>query len=608
MRKSSIERSFDESPASRQARSIAKTWQRALAASSSLGEHSCETLPALIDQVAERDGNALALISDTINLTYGELIEESNRYARWALGEGLEVGDVVCLMMPNKPEYIAFWLGLTRIGVVVALLNTSLRGASLAHCMNGIKAKHVVVDTSLMPAYESAKSRLSTRCEIWCHGPTPTSAPRVDTVAGCLSGTSLRKSERRSVTLSHRALQIFTSGTTGQSKAANVSHYRVKMWSCWFAGMLDVKSSDRMYDCLPMFHSIGGIVAIGALLARGGSIVVRERFSVSSFWRDVVETKCTLFFYIGELCRYLLNDSEAADARGHSLRLCCGNGLRADVWTAFQDRFRIPSFLEFYASTEGNVSLYNVEGRVGSIGRVPPFLKQRFPVALIDFDRDDGHPMRDWRGRCREVGANEIGEAIGRIGGGKSSLLGRFEGYESEEETENKILRDVFDVGDSWFRSGDLMCRDRQGFYYFVDRIGDNFRWKGENIAASEVAETLASCDGIREANVYGVKVGRTEGRAGMAALVIEKGFDLSGMRRRLLTALPRYAHPVFVRIRPEMDVTETFKLKKGRLVDESFDPNQTTDVIYLNDPDQDKYVRLTPLVYEKIESGQLRL
>ena len=315
--------------------------------------------------------------------------------------------------MRNCPDYLAVWLGVTRIGGVVALLNTNLTGASLAHCINVARPKHVIVDAQLLSEYQRAQAYLAFPCKLWSYGEA--SANRLDKALERLSGARLQSAERRPVTLSHRALLIYTSGTTGLPKAANVSHHRVMSWSRWFAGMMDVRPSDRMYDCLPLYHSVGGIVAAGAMLVGGGSIVLREKFSSRHFWRDVVETECTLFQYIGELCRYLVNAPPGPDETAHKLRMCCGNGLRRDVWEKFKERFDIPHILEFYAATEGNFSLYNVEGQPGAIGRVPTFLAHRFAASLIRMDLESGEPLRDAQGFCVKVDANEVGEAIGRI-------------------------------------------------------------------------------------------------------------------------------------------------------------------------------------------------
>jgi len=363
-----------------------------------------------------------------------------------------------------------------------------------------------------------------------------------------------------------------------------------------------------MYNCLPMYHSIGGVVATGAVLVRGGSVVIRDKFSAQQFWDGVVTWDCTLFQYIGELCRYLVNAPDHPRQREHQLRLCCGNGLRADVWEEFQARFEIPRILEFYAATEGNVSLYNVEGKVGAIGRVPPFLTHRFPLTLVQFDPVTGEPARDRSGRCSRCAIGETGEAIGKIRGGASSASGEFEGYTSVAETERKILRNVFEDGDAWYRTGDLIRMDAGGFFYFVDRIGDTFRWKGENVATTEVTAALMAFDGVKDAIVYGVAIPGTEGAAGMAALVAEDDLDLAALHQHLARLLPSYARPLFLRITDRIDVTATFKHKKADLVRDGFDPAMTDDVIYFDDLSQRSFVRLDGQLYDCIAAGKVRL
>jgi len=417
----------------------------------------------------------------------------------------------------------------------------------------------------------------------------------------------LSASDRRDLTIEDRALYIYTSGTTGLPKAAAVSHGRIMQWTHWFAGLMGTDATDRMYDCLPMYHSVGGVQAPGAVLARGGSVVLREKFSASRFWDDVVRWDCTLVQYIGELCRYLLATKHSRYETEHRVRMACGNGLRPEVWRPFQDRFGIPRILEFYAATEGNVSLFNVEGEPGAIGRIPSYLAHRFPATLIQFDVEQGEPIRDAEGYCIRSKPGEVGEAIGQLRDDPSNIGARFEGYTNPEAAEKKILRDVFKPGDAWFRTGDLMRRDTKGFFYFVDRIGDTFRWKGENVATSEVSQALCAFPGITEANVYGVAVPGADGRAGMATLVADTGLDLAAFREHIVHSLPHYARPLFLRIRNEMELTGTFKYTKTDLVREGYDPEVTSDAIYFNDFDQEAFVRLDKPLYDRIQSGEIR-
>ena len=585
--------------------SALRDWVRALEATAPIADRPQRLLLDAIDDVARLHGDAPALIAEHGTLTYRALVERSRRYARWALEQKLGKGQTVCLMMPNRPDYMAVWLGITAVGGVVSLVNTQLRGPSLAHCVDIVAPAHIIVAAECDEQFRSAQ--LSSQPKIWSYGRGD--YLHIDREMERLSPAPLSEAERRATSIADRALTIYTSGTTGLPKAANVSHRRIMQWSLWFAGLMNAGPDDRMYDCLPMYHSVGGVVATGALLVRGGSVAIREKFSASQFWDDVADWDCTLFQYIGELCRYLVNAPKHPREREHRLRLACGNGLRADTWENFQSRFAIPKILEFYAATEGNVSLYNVEGKIGAIGRVPPFLSHRFPLTLVKFDVAADAPSRDTQGRAIRCAINEVGEAIGRIGHGTADAGGGdFEGYTGAADTQRKILRDVFEDGDAWYRTGDLMRRDEHGFYYFVDRIGDTFRWKGENVATSEVAAALMEFPGIGEATVYGVAVPGTEGAAGMAALVADRTLDLAKLRRHLMGRLPGYARPLFLRLTAGIAATSTFKHNKSELAREGFNVSVVRDELYFDDPERQAYVQLDTALYERIVAATIRL
>jgi fatty-acyl-CoA synthase len=586
--------------------SVAKDWLRALELTGKIAARPARTLAHIIDEMAWRNGGAPALLSQGACFDYRALAGRANRYAHWALGENIAKGDVVALLMPNCPEYMAIWPGISRVGGVVALLNTQLTGPALAHCINTVNPKHVIVAASLMDAIASARLHLAGPGKIWVHGVGAQGWPRIDEAVERFPVVPPSADRHTPVTIDDLALLIYTSGTTGLPKAAKIDHGRLLMWSYWFAGLMNTRPDDRMYNCLPMYHSIGGVAAIGSVLVAGGSVFVRDKFSARQFWDDVVRWDCTLFQYIGELCRYLVKAAPHPLERAHQLRLACGNGLRADVWEDFATRFRIPRILEFYASTEGNVTLFNVEGKPGAIGRAPSFLAHRLPVALVKFENATGAPLRNERGLCVKCAVNETGEALGRIGDGRGDIGRGFKGYTSAADTEKKILRDVFEPGDAWFRTGDLMRRDEKGFFYFVDRIGDTFRWKGENVATSEVAAALCAFDGVVDASVTGVEIPGCDGKAGMAVLVAEHNLDLAALRRHLVERLPSYARPLFVTIRRELEVTGTFKHKKGG--GPSYDPALSADPIYFNDPERDAFVRLDAELYQRIRSGEVRV
>ncbi len=535
-----------------------KAWVRALTALSSMADGR-----TLLQRLADAGyGDRPALLDSTGAMTHAALLARANQYAHWATQRGLRPGDVVALMMPNCAEYVAIWLGITGMGGVVALLNTSLVGDALAHAIGVAGPLHLIADATLADAASASIPR-------WVPGGHP----------GCrtldVSGLPATPPDHRP-TLRDPALLIYTSGTTGRPKAVQVTHGRVVEWSLWFGAMMDLQPTDRLYDCLPMYHSIGGVVAVGAPLLSGASVLIRRVFSARAFWDDVTDGQCTVFQYIGELCRYLLNTPPHPKERAHALRLICGNGMQGAVWPRFTARFGIPHVLEYYAATEGSVSLYNTDEVPGAIGRIPPYLAHRFPLALI-------RPDRGADGFYERCAPDEPGEAIGPV----PPRL-----YTDGAASEAKVLRDVFATGDAWFRTGDLMRRDRAGHLYFVDRLGDTFRWKGENVSTAEVADLLGLCPGVIEAVVYGVAVPDTEGRAGMAALLVSGGFDLAAFHAHAVAVLPSYARPVFVRLRTALDHTGTFKPVKAALIADGYDPALVQEPLFTLD--RDRYRPLT--------------
>jgi len=578
----------------------AESWRRALELTAPIAQNASETLPVIVERLAARYGTAPALLSERQNFTYRDLAARADHYARWALGQGLAPGDVVCLMMPNCPEYLAVWLGITRVGGVVALINTNLVGDALHHAIDVVRPRHVVAAAEFLDAVAEVLPRLDGFVQVWAHGAEGHGWPRVDQEPV----DAIAALPFAAPTLRDRALYIYTSGTTGLPKAAGVSHFRLMQWTHWFAGLIGTTPQDRMYNCLPMYHSVGGVVATGAVLVGGGAVALRERFSASRFWDDVARWDCTLFQYIGELCRYLVGASPRPREHDHRLRLACGNGLRRDVWEAFQNRFEVPRIIEFYAATESSFSLYNCDGKPGAIGRIPPFLAHRFPVAIVKTDVDTGEALRGPDGFCTRCAADEVGEAIGKL----VETGGRFEGYTDTAASERKVLRDVFEAGDAWYRTGDLMRRDRAGYFYFVDRIGDTFRWKGENVSTTEVEEAIAGCPGVAEAVVYGVAVSGADGRAGMAALVTDAEFNLVNFAAHIVARLPDYARPVFLRISDKIAATGTFKPQKQALARGGFDPSVTGDTLYVFDRFQGAFTPLDAALYGRIQSGEMRL
>ncbi|HEX8568816.1 MAG TPA: long-chain-acyl-CoA synthetase [Caulobacteraceae bacterium] len=581
-------------------RGLLRTLGRVRSIASNSTNLVCDDWEKAVDAHAPR----AAISFEGRTLSYAEYDALANRFAHWALAQGLKPGDTVALFLPNRLEYIAAWMGLTKVGVVGALVNNHLAGQALCHCVEIAHAAHVIADAETAPALEAVRDRLSAKPSLWTLDGGGSGRLDLEQALAEAPATRPDAAIRAGITAGETALYIYTSGTTGLPKAAKVAHIRAQTYMRAFAGATRATPEDRVFVVLPLYHSTGGLCGVGAALMAGGMVVLRRRFSASSFWGDVNTEGATLFVYIGELCRYLVNQPEAPGERTHRLRMAFGNGLRPEVWERFESRFAIPDILEFYGATEGNVSILNFDGKPGSVGRVAPCVRSRFNARLVKLDLETGEPIRGADGFCVACAPGEVGECVGQI---TNKARTQFAGYADPAASAKKLLRDAFAPGDAWFRTGDLMRQDADGYFYFVDRLGDTFRWKGENVSTSEVAEVLAAAPGVKEVNVYGVAVPGSEGRAGMAALVTGPGFDLQTLARHVDRELPAYARPTFVRLQPEIETTGTFKYTKTELVADGFDPAKVGEPLFLRDP-TDGYVPLDAALHARLTSGELRL
>ena len=560
-------------------------------------------VPMQIAAFARETPDAIAIYYEDEKISYKELIDRSNKYAQWFLKNNLAKGDVVALMMENRPEFLSCWIGITQVGGTVALINTNLSGQPLDYSLGISQANNLILGSELLESFSTANDEIKNKFNTWVQGNYQESNyfKNINKVLEDLP--SEKPKINYTVTNDDDGLYIYTSGTTGNPKAATISHKRLRLMMLGFKGAIQPNKDDRVYNVLPLYHSAGGVIAVGLALTSGASLVLKRKFSVNDFWDDVNKYGVTIFQYIGELCRYLLNAPEHKYEKSHNLRMACGNGLRPDIWDAFKDRFKINNILEFYGATEGNVSLMNYDGKSGAIGRIPKYIEKILNVHIIKFDIEKEEPIRDENGFCIPCDVNEVGEAIGKI-----AIEGSFEGYVDKEATKKKILSDVFEKGDQYFRSGDLLSKDDLGYVYFADRIGDTFRWKGENVATSEVAEAFVGFDGILEANVYGVSIPGSDGKAGMAALSTNKDIDLVKLYQKLSSSLPAYAQPLIIRIKNEIEVTGTFKHRKVELVKEGYDPKNISEPLYFCDHQSRKYVPLDNDLFGSIDNQEIKL
>jgi len=553
------------------------------------------------ERAADQFASNIAFRFEGQSTTYAEFDAQASRFANWALGQGLKAGDCIALFMENRPDYVAAWAGFAKIGVVTALINHNLEGEALAHCVNISDARLIVTGAEQDAAIAGATALFKNAPKVWTLG-----GQTGEDLGAALAATSPQRPDR-----AHRAgllgkdlcLYVYTSGTTGLPKAARLTHARTQGMMKSFIAPCRITPKDRIYITLPLYHGTGGLCGIGQGLMTGATIILRKKFSASAFWDDATDEGATAIVYIGELCRYLVNSPPHPKERAHKIRTGFGNGLRPEVWEEFLERFNIPHLAEFYGSTEGNVSFINFDGKPGAIGRIPGWLKSQFAhVGFVKFDIETEEPVRGPDGFCIPAARDEPGEAIGKIG---EDVRQRFEGYNDQKATEKKLLRDVFEKGDLWFRTGDLLKMDKEGYIYFIDRIGDTFRWKGENVSTNEVGEALSKIDGIATANVYGVPVPGADGKAGMAAVTLDGDVDMPGVYKRLTALLPAYAVPIFIRVQPEAETTGTFKYRKVELVAEGFDPAKVEgDALWMYDPAEGGYAPVTAERYAKLLAG----
>jgi fatty-acyl-CoA synthase len=549
---------------------------------------------------------ALCYINDDDTLrsyTFKEVDELSNKCAQWAIKAGLKRGDRITLMLDNKPELIFFFLGMAKLGVITAFINTNLRSKPLLHSLKVSTANKFVI------GIEHAKDVMELRKEYindlvgewFCYGGDCEGFVSIDPLINVQPSTTPSEAFPRGRHIKDVLCYIYTSGTTGLPKASIVKHQRIMIAGHGFTTAFQMESSDRIYSPLPLYHSSALIIGLGLSWHSSATFVFRRRFSASKYFEDCRRCNCTAGLYVGELCRYLLATPPSPADKMHKVRIVIGNGLRPDIWEQFQQRFNIPQIGEFYASTEGNLVLFNTVNERGAIGFVPPLGRWLQPYAILRYDVEKDELVRGPNGFCIPCKDDEPGELVALINDTDTSR--DFGGYTDPIASEKKIARDVFVKGDRYFRSGDLVKRNKRGYFYFVDRIGDTFRWKGENVSTSEVEEVLNRVPGVKESCVYGVKVPGCEGRAGMALLVLSDNvpFNLDTLYERVMKELPPYAAPLFLRVSPQIEMTNTFKYKKVNLAKESFDPNIVKDQLYFRDDGLKKFVPLDSTLFQKI-------
>jgi len=535
--------------------------------------------------------------------TYEEFNLWINRLANQFLKLGFKKGDVVAVLMENRPEILAISMAMAKIGGVAALINTAQKNKPLIHSLHLAKPKLVLIGIELIESYEEIKNELSfLNKDVFI-----VANDRINLVKKYENKefdiASLKFTMREpildfKIKSKDANLYIYTSGTTGLPKASVISHGRwIKSYSAFGLTSFRLQPNDILYVPLPFYHATAMVVCWTSVIAGGSAIVIKNKFSVTDFWNDIDYYKATGFGYVGEMCKYLLNSPKHSLEKNNSLTKIIGNGLRPGIWQAFKERFGIEQISEFYGSSEGNIAFFNVFNVDGTMG---------FSItsyAIVEYDKENEKPILDKKGFMQKVQPNGTGLLLGEI-----SKRYPFDGYTEKNKSEKTILRNVFKHGDAWFNTGDLV-RD-MGFFHtqFVDRLGDTFRWKGENVSTVEVEEILNQFEGVAESIVYGVEIPDNSGRAGMANIILDDNhshIDLEKLHQYLCEELPSYSVPLFLRISKTTETTSTFKHKKHTLKEEGYDCHKTGKETFALI--HKKYVRITPKILDEINSGKFR-
>lgn len=564
------------------------------------------SLGLMFEKRAKQIPNKCFIRYQNTSYSYGEFNDWANQISHLLTTQGVKSGDVVSLMMENRTETLACVLAITKLGAIVSMINTTQRDDVLLHSFTTVKPSVIIIGEECITAYQNIRERIpdhTTAPHLYMADGSKNQAPNgfINLDEACKSQSKANPDTTAKVQMKQAAYYIFTSGTTGLPKASILTHFRwVKAMGAFGLSAFRLKPNDIFYVCLPLYHNNALTVSWASVVGAGSTMVLARKFSASRFWDDCRHYSVTACCYIGELCRYLLNQPEKNTDRNHSLRVMGGNGLRPDIWMKFKSRFGIPHIMELYGASECNIAFVNALNLDMTAGYCP------LSFDVIKYDIENDTPILNNKGFMQPVAKGETGLLIGEV-----TVRSPYEGYTNTSANKGKLLENVFKIGDRYFHSGDLVQRQGYGHVAFVDRLGDTFRWKGENVATTEVEEVTNQFKQITESVVYGVKIPNTDGRAGMAAITLHPQYsqlDVKNFTQHIKDKLPSYAVPLFIRIRQEQEITGTFKHKKNTLKEEGFDISLINEPVFVLNNQTNEYEIMTTDYLKKLTQGAITI
>lgn len=548
-----------------------------------------------------------AIIYDDQVITYKQFDQISDRYACYFQNQGFRKGDVVAILLSNRPAFLYAVTGLSKLGVITALINSELRGEVLAKSINTVQARAIIIGHEFLSLYKDLADRIRLyspgRLLIETEDQDMEIQPPYENLNRLLPGEDVVFTPEEQINSDDVLAYLFTSGISGSRKCVPIRNQRFLAYGHVLGGYGYLHRDSIQYMVAPLHLNSGFGACFSGMAVTASTMVLRQRFSLKHFWDDVRKYRIDYFVGVGEMCRYLYNLPPREDDGETTLKTVMVNGMLGVLVEPFKNRFKLDHVVEIYGNTEGFGGTLNYEEKPGMCGnlnlegiRIGEVVHCNFITEEILRDEDG------WVIKCKpgETGLYlcEINEAT------------PFDGYINDPEaTAAKIIENVFQPGDKYFNTMDLMVLYENDDISFADRLGATYRWKGKTVSAHAVADVIIKFFGpIEDAYVYGVKVPGMEGRCGMAAITLIEGekLDWKKFSDYIGRRMPEHARPLFIRLCKAGNESEYLTECREQLKSENYSPALINDPLYYFNPEKDGYYPLTPEIYELIQQGKI--